>query len=145
MAFDGRAAAIRTPRSARRQPRAIGCDTVHAGWGADVVAELVGHPRANPEGLQMLGRTGRYLEIGNINPGLTFEMDPSQLIFKNATIYNVVYYEARHLQQAIDLVTRTRTKYPWQKVISHTFPLDRIEEAFEVADKGRVTRAAITM
>lgn len=115
------------------------------GWGADVVAELVGHPRVNPEGLAMLGRTGRYLEIGNISPGLTFEMDPSQLIFKNATIYNIVYYEARHLQQAIDLVARTRSIYPWERVVSHTFPLDRIEEAFDAADKGRVTRAAITM
>ena len=113
------------------------------GWGADVVAELVGHPRVVPEGCEMLGRTGRYLEIGNISPGLTFTHDPATLVFKNATVYNMVYYEAEHLQQAIELVSRTRDRYPWHRVVSHTFPLAQINEAFEAADKGQVTRAAI--
>jgi D-arabinose 1-dehydrogenase-like Zn-dependent alcohol dehydrogenase len=112
-------------------------------WGADVVAELVGHPRVCNEGLRMLGRTGRYLEIGNINPGLTYELDPSYLIFGNRTILGMVYYEAEHLQQALELLSRTRDTYPWQKVVSHTFPLERINEAFVEADRGRVTRAAI--
>src|SRR6266542_729548 len=105
--------------------------------------ELVGHPRVCNEGLRMLGRTGRYLEIGNINPGLTYELDPSFLIFGNRSILGMVYYEAEHLQQALELMARTRTKYPWQKVVSHTFPLEHINEAFVEADQGRVTRAAI--
>jgi D-arabinose 1-dehydrogenase-like Zn-dependent alcohol dehydrogenase len=113
------------------------------GWGADVVAELVGHPRVCNEGLRMLGRTGRYLEIGNINPGLTYELDPSYLIFGNRSILGMVYYEAEHLQQALDLMERTRERYPWDRVVSHTFPLERINEAFVEADQGRVTRAAI--
>jgi len=112
-------------------------------WGADVVAELVGHPRVVNEGLRMLGRTGRYLEIGNINPGLTYELDPSTLVFGNRSILGMVYYEAEHLRQALDLMARTRTKYPWDRVVSHTFPLERINEAFAEADAGRVTRAAI--
>ncbi len=113
------------------------------GWGADVVCELAGHPRVCPEGLRMLGRTGRYLEIGNINPGLTYELDPSWLIFGNRLILGMVYYEAEHLAQALELVARTRTKYPWERVVSHTFPLEQINEAFRAADEGRVTRAAL--
>ncbi len=113
------------------------------GWGADVVSELVGHPRVCNEGLRMVGRTGRYLEIGNINPGLTYELDPSSLIFGNRSIVGMVYYEAEHLQQALDLMRRTRDRYPWHKVVSHTFPLEQINEAFVAADEGRVTRAAI--
>jgi D-arabinose 1-dehydrogenase-like Zn-dependent alcohol dehydrogenase len=113
------------------------------GWGADVVAELVGHPRVCPEGLSMLGRTGRYLEIGNISPGLRYELDPSWLIFGNRSILGMVYYEAEHLQQALDLMRRTRTTYPWHKVVSHKFPLEQVNEAFAQADQGRVTRAAI--
>jgi D-arabinose 1-dehydrogenase-like Zn-dependent alcohol dehydrogenase len=112
-------------------------------WGADIVVELVGHPRVVPEGLRMVGRTGRYLEIGNINPGLTYELDPSTLVFGNRSILGMVYYEAEHLQQALDLMRRTRDKYPWDKVVSRTFPLEQINEAFVEADQGRVTRAAI--
>ena len=113
------------------------------GWGADVVAELVGHPRVCNEGLRMLGRTGRYLEIGNINPGLTYELDPSTLVFGNRSILGMVYYEAEHLAQALDLMRRTHSRYPWDRVVSHTFALERINEAFEAADEGKVTRAAI--
>jgi D-arabinose 1-dehydrogenase-like Zn-dependent alcohol dehydrogenase len=112
-------------------------------WGADVVAELVGHPRVSNEGLRMVGRTGRYLEIGNINPGLTYELDPSQLIFGNKTMYGMIYYEAEHLRQGLELMRRTRDKYPWDRVVSHTFPLEQINEAFAAADQGRVTRAAL--
>jgi threonine dehydrogenase-like Zn-dependent dehydrogenase len=113
------------------------------GWGADVVAELVGHPRVCPEGLRMVGRTGRYLEIGNISPGLTYAFDPSVLIFRNITMYGMVYYEAEHLRQAIELMARTREKYPWHKVLSHSFALEDINQAFEMADRGEVTRASI--
>jgi Zn-dependent alcohol dehydrogenase len=48
------------------------------------------------------------------------------------------------LQQALDLVFRTREKYPWNRVLSHTYPLAQINEAFEASDQGKVTRAAIT-
>lgn len=113
------------------------------GWGADIVVEVVGHPRVVNEGLAMLGRTGKYLEIGNINPGLTSELDPSKLVFGNLTMYAMVYYEADHLRQALDLVRRTKDRYPWAKVVSHTFPLEAINEAFQRADRGEVTRAAI--
>src|SRR5260370_35610096 len=76
-------------------------------WGADLVAELVGHPRVCNEGLRMVGRTGRYLTIGNINPGLTYELDPATLIFGNKTIFGMVYSEAEHLHQALALMRRT--------------------------------------
>jgi Zn-dependent alcohol dehydrogenase len=114
------------------------------GWGADVVAELVGHPRVCPEGLRMVGRAGRYLEIGNISPGLTYTLDPQWLVGFNRSILGMLYYEAEHLQQALDLVSRTRGKYPWDRVLSHTFPLSEINTAFEASDRGEVTRAAIT-
>ena len=91
----------------------------------------------------MLGRTDRYLEIGNISPGLTYEIDPSWMIFGNRTMYGMVYYEAEHLQQALNLVLKTREKYPWNRVLSHRFPLAEINEAFTMADQGKVTRAAI--
>ena len=47
----------------------------------------------------MLGRTGRYLEIGNINPGLTYELDPSTLIFGTRSILGMVYYEGEQPTQ----------------------------------------------
>ena len=113
------------------------------GWGADVVMELAGFARVVPEGVQMLGRTGTYVEIGNISPGQTVEFDPSWLCLQNKTMLGMLYYEAEHLKQALDFVARTRQTYPYEKVLSHTFPLAQVNEAFQAADRGEVTRASI--
>jgi D-arabinose 1-dehydrogenase-like Zn-dependent alcohol dehydrogenase len=113
------------------------------GWGAEVVAELAGHPRVIPEGIQMVGRGGIYLEIGNISPGLTTTFDPSTIVLQNKSILGILYYEAEHLKQALDFVHRTRRKYPYDRVLSHTFPLDQVNEAFAAADRGEVTRASV--
>ncbi len=38
---------------------------------------------------------------------------------------------------------RTRTQYPYDKILSHTFPLDRINDAFREREDGHITRGAI--
>ncbi len=113
------------------------------GWGADVVMELAGFARVVPEGVQMLGRAGTYVEIGNISPGQTVEFDPSWLCLHNRAMLGILYYEAEHLKQALDFVVATRHKYPYERVLSHVFPLAEVNEAFHAADRGEVTRASI--
>ncbi len=44
------------------------------GFGADVVADVVGYPQVIPEGLRMLRSGGCYLEIGNIAQATCFRM-----------------------------------------------------------------------
>ena len=112
-------------------------------WGGDVVMELVGNPKVVDEGLRMTALEGTYVEIGNINVGWKAEFDPAWIIFGNRRIIGLSHYEAEHLRGALDLMARTRTRYPWDKVVSHTFPLEAINEAFAQQDRGHVTRAAI--
>ena len=59
-------------------------------------------------------------------------------------------YEPWALQRALDFVKTNLTKYPFGDVISHVYPLDRINEAFREAewlgrrrDKHGISRAAI--
>ncbi|MFC2027257.1 zinc-binding dehydrogenase [Chloroflexota bacterium] len=111
--------------------------------GADVVAELVGIPAAVPEGLGMLSSGGRYLEIGNISLGKTVEFDPSSLVMGSKTIHGVVVYDADALKKALDFLSRTKGKYPFNKILSRTYPLEEINQAFENQDKGLVSRSAI--
>lgn len=115
------------------------------GWGADVTMELVGHPKVVMEGILMTSNEGRYLEIGNINRGWMAELDPSALIFGNRTVLGIAHYEAEDLRKALELVAATRSQYPWDKVLSHQFPLKGINNAFEQQDKGHITRSAIVM
>src|SRR5438132_1187803 len=113
------------------------------GWGGDIVMELVGNPKVVDEGLRMTAPEGTYLEIGNINVGWKAEFDPAWIVFGNRKILGLAHYEAEHLRGALDLMHRTRTRYPWEKVVSHKFPLEAINDAFVQQDAGHVTRAAI--
>ncbi len=113
------------------------------GWGADVVLELVGDPKVVDEGLRMVAPEGTYLEVGNINVGWETPLDPSWLLFGNRRMIGVCHYEAEHLKATLDLMVRTRARYPYDRVVSHTFPLAQINEAFRRQEDGRVTRAGI--
>ena len=113
--------------------------------GAEVVVELVGFPQVMEEGLNMLARGGRYLEIGNVSPGNTFELDPAMLVYNSRTIAAVIFYGPDTLKKALDFLSRTRDKYPFEKILSRTYPLEEIDKAFEEQDKGLVSRSAIVM
>ena len=113
------------------------------GWGGEIVMELVGHPGVVDEGLRMTAPEGTYVEIGNINVGWEATFDPSWIIFGNRRIQGVAHYEAEHLKGALDLMVRTRAKYPYHKILSHRFPLAQINEAFRQQEDGHITRGAI--
>ena len=113
--------------------------------GAEVVVELAGYPGAIAEGLEMLARVGRYLEMGNISPGKTVEIDPARLVYHCKTIFFVVYYGRETLKKALDFLSRTKDRYPFHKILSRKYPLEEINQAFEDQDQGLVSRASIVI
>ena len=44
---------------------------------------------------------------------------------------------------ALGFLDRTRDRYPYDKIISHKFKLQDINQAFEQAAAGKVTRATV--
>jgi threonine dehydrogenase-like Zn-dependent dehydrogenase len=113
------------------------------GWGADVAMEVAGFPQVVSEGVQMIGPGGRYVEIGNISPGLTYEADPAYWVVSNVSIFGNNHYGRRHLRDALDILRRTRHKYPYDRIVSHKFPLEEINEVMAAQDKGHITRASL--
>lgn len=115
------------------------------GWGGDIVLELAGFPRVVSEGVAMTARGGRYVEVGNINPGLTYLADPSDLVHSNRAMLGVALYEARHLASALEFLARCRGRYPFERLASQAYPLDQVNQAFADQDRGHVTRASLAM
>jgi L-iditol 2-dehydrogenase len=113
------------------------------GWGADVVMDVAGFPPVVAEGLTMMAQGARYVEIGNISPGLTFPADPSFWVTNNCSIFGIHVYEARHLREALRLLETKRQLYPFQKIISHKFPLEQVNDVFAQQDKGAITRSSL--
>lgn len=120
------------------------------GRGADVVCDFVGFPAVIPEGIAMLRPGGRYLEVGNISPGNTFTLDPTELVFNNKQIVGLLQYPPSTMPKALDFLERNLSRYPFHQVISHRFPLEQINEAFRLSEwrggpagEGQVTRSVI--
>ncbi|TGB36755.1 zinc-binding dehydrogenase [Mycolicibacterium peregrinum] len=113
------------------------------GQGADVVVEVVGHPSAIDEGLQMLAQFGRYVEIGNINIGKTFAFDPSRFVFTNKTMVGVSLYDPAVLSRALTFLDRYQHQLPFERLAAASYSLDDINEAFTAADGKRDVRARI--
>ena len=114
------------------------------GWGADVVCELVGFAGVIPEGLQMLGLGGRFLEIGTFYTGTTTAVDPGTLVTRNIWVEAVASYGASSLHNALQFLARNAGRLPLDQMVVD-YPLDQINEAFEDQNAGKVTRASIVM
>lgn len=113
------------------------------GQGADVVVEVVGHPSAIDEGLKMLGQFGRYVEIGNINIGKTFDFDPSRFVFGNKMMVGVSLYDPIVLSRALTFLEQHQARLPLHRLAAACYPLDDINDAFAAAESKRDVRASI--
>jgi L-iditol 2-dehydrogenase len=118
------------------------------GAGADVACDFVGFPEVIPEGIEMLRAGGSYLEIGTISRGAKVELEPAQLVWGSKSIVGVIQYDPWVIPRALDFLVRNRERWPFDRLVSHKYPLERINEAFADSEwRGRetttITRAAL--
>ena len=118
------------------------------GAGADVACDFVGFPQVIPEGIEMLRSGGTYLEIGTISRGAKIELEPSLLVWGSKKIVGVIQYDPGVISRALDFLVRNRTRFPFDRLISHKYPLEHINKAFaesewHAKDTTTITRAAL--
>ncbi len=119
------------------------------GVGADVACDFVGFPAVIPEGLDMLRAGGTYIEIGTISRGAKVELEPSLLVWGSKKIVGVFQYDPWVIPRALDFLVRTKNRWPWDRILSHKYPLEQINEAFAASEWHNketltLTRAALT-
>lgn len=115
------------------------------GTGADVLVEVAGTPLVVPEGIQMMRPHGRYLLMGNITPGLTAEVDTGLVIRGMQTLQAAISYDQWVIPRVLRFLERVKDRYPFEKIISHRFPFEQINEAMVFADQGKAIRVMVTM
>ncbi len=104
------------------------------GRGADVVMELVGRSALMQEGIEYLGPGGTFVEIGNIVPGTPIPIDPASILFGAKRIIGSIMFKPSLLPMMLETLVKKQGKLPYDKIVSHTFPLDKINDAFEQAE-----------
>lgn len=117
------------------------------GRGVDVALEVAGLAALLPEGVAMLGRRGSFVEVGLFYAGTTVAFDPSSILRGEKRIIGSAGYPPSLLPVVLDFLVRTSGTRPFDRMLSHRFPLADINEALAAADSGRtdsnVTRAVL--
>ena len=112
-------------------------------WGADLVVEVCGVPEVIPQGLEMLRIGGRYLTVGLVFPEAIFSLDGYTVITKNITLKGIHNYDVRHLEAALQFVTRTHRSIPFGKLVASEFGLNQVDQAFQASARKEALRVAV--
>lgn len=105
------------------------------GAGADVVFECAGFLGAISEGLDYLVQSGTYVEMGHFVDVGTFQCNPNTMFMrKNLTFEAVWASYPEHFVRALPVLEKRDV--PYEDLISHVIPLDRIAEGFNALRSG---------
>ena len=113
------------------------------GRGADIALEFAGFHSAVEMCLHHIRTGGCVLLAGSVFPGDEVRISPEQIIRRMITLRGLHNYLATDLEAAIQFLKTTVHKYPFQALVSKTFPLDQTKAAFEYAVESKPIRVAI--
>lgn len=109
------------------------------GGGADVVLEVAGAPGVVDEGVRMLNRGGRYVEMGQITRGSdVFHLPALALLMRNISLVGVALYDPQVLRDVVGMLADLRAHPVIARLGSgRRYALDDIDAAFADAVSHR--------
>jgi 6-hydroxycyclohex-1-ene-1-carbonyl-CoA dehydrogenase len=111
-----------------------------AGRGGDVAFEVVGRPETQELGLACL-RTGGRLVLVGYSPH-EMKLNSGRVMFREMEIVGSLGCRPLDYPRVIELVRQGRIQLT--DLVTHRFPLDRIDDAFDTLREGRAVRAVVT-
>ena len=110
-------------------------DFTPKGEGADLVFECAGFLGAIPEGLDYLRQSGTYVEMGHFVDVGTFQCNPNQMLMRKNLRFEAVWASRpEHFVRALPVLEKH--DYPYEDLISHVIPLERVAEGFNALHSG---------
>ena len=110
------------------------------GIGPDVVMQCAASS-ANPEGLEMVRRGGRFVAIGVSGADMTL---PGPLItLKSLQVIGVMGAVGRHFHKALQFLATRRDRFPFERMISGTYTLDNVTDAMQAMAEFREVKPLV--
>jgi L-iditol 2-dehydrogenase len=100
---------------------------------ADVVVDASGHPDTFLPSLALARDGGTVVEVGAFVDLGTRPLNPAVLCGRNLTLLGVGGEDARAYEGTLRLLARHHRSVPFERAVTHRFPLDRAREAMEAA------------
>ncbi len=105
------------------------------GQGADLVVVTAPNATGYLTGIELCRKGGTVCAFAPIPPGNFIRLSPNKLLFSEITL--VPSYSTSHLETSTALKLIQTKRIDAEKVITHSFPLSKIGEAYQMAARGR--------
>jgi threonine dehydrogenase-like Zn-dependent dehydrogenase len=112
------------------------------GRGADVIVTAVSSPQVQAEAVRLLATHGRVNFFAGLGKGVGVEIDTNLVHYKGLTLTGTTGSSNADYAAALRLVADRRVDLT--TMVSATFTLDRISEAFEHSSSGVGMKAMVT-
>jgi Zn-dependent alcohol dehydrogenase len=126
------------------------CDPVAAvkeltgGKGADYTFEAIGHPRVIEQAFDSTRKGGVCVVSGICRSDARSAINVNQLVYAEKTLKGTLYGSARPRIDLINLIELHRGGHlKLDELLTRTYPLDQINEAYEALERGEVARSLI--
>jgi threonine dehydrogenase-like Zn-dependent dehydrogenase len=114
------------------------------GFGADVVMDCSGHPSAGPEGIEFLRDGGTYIEMGQFTDAGAIQTNWHRFCTKDINLLGSWGFTANDLPLGVELLYRTRNKYPWLDMQTvYPFTQSGLEQAVADAMAMKTVKSTI--
>lgn len=100
------------------------------GRGVDVIIECSGSFSAVNEGLQLVKKLGKYIQVGIL--GRKGEIDWDTILYKHLRVFGSIGHTYKSWEKVIRIFNNGKINF--SPIISHEFPLSEWKEAFALAE-----------
>ena len=111
------------------------------GRGADVVIEATGIPEVWEKSIKMVRRGGIVNLFGGCKPGTSINLDTGLFHYSELTIKAVFHHTPYYVRMALDTIKKRRINT--DLLITHEFPLERLQEALDMITAKQGIKIAI--
>jgi threonine dehydrogenase-like Zn-dependent dehydrogenase len=111
-------------------------------WGADVVLECTGVPKAVPEGFEMVRKNGRYLVLGQYTDRGEVPINPHIITKKQLSVYGSWTFGEPHYQKYINSLPKLAERFKLERLIT-PYPLADANRAMTDMAAGKVMKPVL--
>ncbi len=110
---------------------------------ATVALEFSGQPEALEQGVDLLAKGGRFILAGATFPARPAQISAERIVRSMLRIEGVYNYQPNDLAAALDFLSRSVGRYPFEQLVPAQFPLSEVNAAIAHAESARPPRVAI--
>ena len=100
-------------------------------------------PMAFVESLRLVRRGGRIVEFGHFTDNGTMALNPQQIVNLDVDILGSYAYPNSQIGTSLAFLSRYADVYPFEDLVTHTFPVAQTEEAIHASRDKLCVKAMV--